>query len=135
MARLLVIDDEESIRKLLYAVLLRQGHEVWVAESGEQGIELFEWTCPMITILDLHLPDVSGLTVLRRIRAIDPQASILMLTGHGTEEEEIEALTLGAESFLTKGFSLFELGEALRLVMARASKAPVRRETDGSRCH
>lgn len=60
------------------------------AESGEQGIELFERMRPNITILDLHLPDLGGLTVLSRIRAIAPQAD-----GHGTEGEETEALTLG----------------------------------------
>lgn len=71
---------------------------------------------PNITILDLQLPDLGGLKVLSRIRAIDPQASVIMLTGRGTEEEAATALALGAESFLTKGFSLFELGEALRRV-------------------
>jgi DNA-binding response OmpR family regulator len=125
MARILVIDDEERIRKLLHTVLKRKGHEVYLAGSGQKGIDVFERTRPLITILDLQMPDVNGIEVLRRLRAIDPQACVIMLTGHGTEEEEAKALTLGADDFLNKGLSLFELGEALRRTMARMSKDPV----------
>lgn len=85
---------------------------------------------PNITILDLHLPDLGGLTVLSRIRAIDPQAD-RPWDGRGGDRGP----DVGVDWFLTKGFSLFELDKALRLVMARTGKAPVRSETDGSRRH
>jgi DNA-binding response OmpR family regulator len=133
MARILVIDDEESIRKLLHTVLKRKGHEVFLADSGQKGINMFERTRPLISILDLHLPDVNGLEVLSRLRAIDPQACVIMMTGFATEEAEAKALALGADDFLQKGFSLFELGEALRRVMACMSKDPVLAAAAGSR--
>jgi DNA-binding response OmpR family regulator len=125
MARMLVIDDEESIRKVLYTVLKRKGHEVFVVENGQKGIDIFGRTRPLITILDFHLLDLNGLEVLHRLRAIDPDACVIILTGQGTEEEEAKAFTLGATDFLRKGFSLFELGEALRRTMARRADDPV----------
>lgn len=125
MARMLVIDDEESIRKVLYTVLKRKGHEVFVAENGQKGIDIFGRTRPLITILDFHLLDLNGLEVLHRLRAIDPDACVIILTGQGTEEEEAKAFTLGATDFLRKGFSLFEFGEALRRTMARRADDPV----------
>lgn len=125
MARMLVIDDEESIRGLLSTVLKRKGHEVFLADSGQKGINMFERAHPLVTILDLHLPDVDGIEVLSRLRAIDPQACVIMMTGYGTEEAKAKALALGVDDFLEKGFSLFELGEALRRVMACMSQDSV----------
>ncbi|MBC7839588.1 MAG: response regulator [Nitrospiraceae bacterium] len=135
MARMLVIDDEESIRKLLSTVLKRKGHEVFLADSGQKGINMFERTHPLVTILDLRLPDVNGIEVLSRLRAIDPQACVIMMTGFATGEAEAKALALGADDFLQKGFSLFELGEALRRAMASMSKDPVLAAAVGSRIH
>lgn len=86
MARMLVIDDEDSIRKLLHTVVKRKGHEVFLADSGQKGINVFERTRPLITILDLHLPDVNGIEVLSRLRAIDPQACVIMMTGLATKK-------------------------------------------------
>lgn len=70
MLRILVIDDEDSIRKLLQTVLTRKGHDVLLAESGQKGIDVFERARPLVTILDLHMPDVNGLEVLARLRTI-----------------------------------------------------------------
>ena len=133
MASILVIDDEVSIRNLLHTMLKRKGHEVFLADSGQGGIDMFERTRPMITILDLHMLDLDGLEVLSRLRAIDPEACVIMLTGAGTKEAETRARTLGASDFLEKGFSLFELGEALRRAMALMSKHPVPPAAAGSR--
>lgn len=130
---ILVIDDEASIRNLMHNVLKRKGYEVFLADSGQNGIDMFERTRPLITILDLHMLDLNGLEVLSRLRAIDPKACVIILTGVGTKEVEAKALTLGADDFLKKGFSLFELGEALRRAMARISKDPVSAAAAGLR--
>lgn len=63
MLRILVIDDEDSIRKLLKTVLMRKGYGVLLAESGQKGIDLFERTRPLVTVLDVNMPDVDGLEV------------------------------------------------------------------------
>jgi DNA-binding response OmpR family regulator len=125
MSRILVIDDEDSIRKLLKTVLTRKGHDVLLAEGGQTGIDVFERTRPLVTILDLHMPDVNGLEVLARLRAIGLHAGVIILTGYPTDEQLALARTLGTNEFLTKGFSLFALGEALKRVTARMGMHPV----------
>jgi two-component system, response regulator, stage 0 sporulation protein F len=117
MARILVVDDEESIRSLLQAILQRRHQEVIVAASGEEALEAFRRHAPDVTILDLKMPGMNGLQVLRHIRAIAPVAPVIILTGAGTDAAEQEAQTYGITAFLTKQFSLHELGTALRLVI------------------
>ena len=131
--RILVIDDEASIRNLLLNVLKRKGYEVFLADSGQKGIDMFERNRPLITILDLHMLNLNGLEVLSRLRALDPKACVIILTGVGSKELEAKALTLGASDFLKKGFSLFELGEALRRATAQMSKDSVPAAAAGSR--
>jgi DNA-binding response OmpR family regulator len=117
MARILVIDDEPSIRDLLHTVLSRRGHEVITASNGQLGLARFREDRPRLTILDLKLPDIGGLDVLRAIRSFDCEAPVIILTGAGTEQIEATAKQFGAADFLQKGFSLHALGEALKKVL------------------
>jgi DNA-binding response OmpR family regulator len=117
MARILVIDDEPSIRDLLHTVLSRRGHEVITASNGQLGLARFCEDRPRLTILDLKLPDIGGLDVLRAIRSFDCEAPVIILTGAGTEQIEATANQFGAAEFLQKGFSLHALGEALKKVL------------------
>lgn len=116
------MDDEEIIRDMLHTVLRRLGHDVLLADRGKEGIEVFRRDRPQITILDLNLPDLDGISVLKEIRAFDPQASVIMLTGSGTKALERQARELGATDFLAKGFSLHALGDALKRVMNQPRK-------------
>jgi len=118
MARILVIDDDQRLRDLLDHVFRRKGHEVVLAESGSQGVERFRQERVDVTILDLDLPDLNGLAVLTQIRAIAPQAPVIILTGVGTKTEEQQARALGVTDFLEKGFSLHMLGEAMSSVLS-----------------
>ena len=117
MARILVVDDEESIRSLLQTILQRRHHDVLLAVSGAEGLEQFRQHAPDVTILDLKMTGMTGLQVLRTIRAEAPMAPVIVLTGAGTDEAEQEARAYGITAFLTKQFSLHELGAALRLVL------------------
>ena len=83
MAKILAVDDDEKIRGLLHVMLRRKGHHVITASSGQPGIDLFRRERPHVTILDFEMPDMDGLAVLREIRAVDPQAPVIMLTGAG----------------------------------------------------
>ncbi len=123
MARILVVDDEETIRDLLHTVLRRLGHEVLLADRGQQGIEVFRRERPQITILDLSMPDLNGIAVLKEVRTVDPQASVIILTGTGTEALERQARELGVSDFLAKGFSLHALGQALKRVLSQPGRA------------
>ena len=117
MANILAVDDDEKIRALLSTLLKRKGHQVFTADHGQKGIEVFRRERPHVTILDFEMPVMDGLAVLREIRAIDPQAPVIMLTGAGTEERKQQARELGVTHFLAKGFSLHELGTALNLIL------------------
>ena len=121
MAKILAVDDDEKIRGLLHVMLRRKGHHVITASSGQPGIDLFRRERPHVTILDFEMPDMDGLAVLREIRAIDPQAPVIMLTGAGTDERKRQARELGVTEFLAKGFSLHELGAALNRFLPPAN--------------
>ncbi|WP_447974849.1 response regulator [Nitrospira sp. Kam-Ns4a] len=124
MATILVVDDERMICDLLRAVFSRHGHEVLTATSGAQGIALFREHRPRISLLDIHMPGMNGIEVLREIRAIDPQASVMMLTGVGTAELENQARELGVTDFLKKGLSLDVLIGALNRVVQQPGRPP-----------
>ena len=117
MANILTVDDDEKIRDLLCTMLRRKGHYVLTADHGQKGIDVFRRERPHVTILDFEMPDIDGLEVLRQIRAIDPHAPVIMLTGAGTEVREKQARELGVSDFLSKGFSLHELGAALNQIL------------------
>lgn len=102
----LVVDDEESIRSLIKTKLTREGRDVLLAARGEEAIEVFRRERPDITILDLHMPEMGGIEVLRRIRAIDSEAIVMVFTGTHTEALVRQAEELGVTEFLQKGTSL-----------------------------
>jgi DNA-binding NtrC family response regulator len=113
MAKILVADDEPGLLDLLHTVLRRKGHDVVLAPLAQKAVELFRRERPQVTILDLNMPDMDGVSALRKIRAIDAEAPVIILTGAGTETAEQQARQLGVTDFLQKGFSLHRLGEAL----------------------
>ncbi len=122
MTTILVVDDEPMMLNLLRTILIRLRHKVLMASDGRQAVELFQQDRPQITILDLGLPDLNGIEVLRQIRVAAPQAAVIILTGAGTEAMEKQARELGVTDFLQKGFSLHGLGEALRRVMKQQNQ-------------
>lgn len=116
--KILLIDDEDSIRKLLGISLKHKGFEVITAEDGEKGIEMFRQESPEIVLTDIKMPDVDGLEVLRQVKALDPEAQVIVITGHGDMESAIEALKLEASDFLNKPVR----DEALMLAIKRAQE-------------
>ncbi len=123
MSTILVVDDERLICDLLQAVLSRHGHEVLTASSGREGLELFKKHRPRFTLLDLRMPEMNGIEVLKRIRAIDPQAAVMILTAWGSDALEKQARQLGIVDFLSKGLSLEVLVAAMERALQQA--APV----------
>lgn len=102
MAKVLVVDDEALICDLLRQVLTHHGYEVVTALNGREALERFEQQRPEVTLLDLHMPRMSGIEVLTRMREIDPRASVMVLTGCITDTLEHQARALGVTEFLLK---------------------------------
>ena len=103
--KILIVDDQPSVRFGLRSLLEAEGYRALEAEPGEQAISLITEQSPqLVLLLDLKLPDADGLTLLPRIKAIDDEAPVVILTAHGTIETAIQALKAGAENFLTKPF-------------------------------
>ncbi|MDQ1525219.1 MAG: two-component system, NtrC family, response regulator AtoC [Pyrinomonadaceae bacterium] len=102
--KILIIDDQPSIRFGVRSLLEGEGFSVLEAETGAQGLSVITSTAPHLVLLDLRLPDADGLDLLPRIKAIDDALPVVVLTAHGTIETAIRALKNGAENFLTKPF-------------------------------
>ncbi len=105
-ARILVVDDEESIRDLLRLVLTEEGHWVITATGGEEAIEHLEAQRFDLVITDLVMPTVNGVEVLRAARRIDPDYPVIVITGYPSVETVTELVRLGAGDYLTKPFNV-----------------------------
>ena len=122
-ATVLVVEDERKLRDLVRSYLERAGFTVLSTGSGAEAITMATDAAPDLVILDLGLPDVSGQTVARELRAssVTGTTPILMLTAKSAEEDRIHGLELGADDYVTKPFSPRELAVRVRTVLRRAS--------------
>jgi two-component system, OmpR family, KDP operon response regulator KdpE len=114
--KILVIDDEPPIRKLLRMGLSTQGYEISEAPNGEKSLELLAQK-PDLIILDLGLPDMQGLELLRMIRARNERVPIVVLSSRGDEAGKVQALDLGADDYVTKPFGMDELLARMRTAL------------------
>src|SRR5579859_3380394 len=114
--KVLVIDDEPPIRKLLRMGLTTQGYEILEAPNGKTGLELLAED-PALIILDLGLPDIRGHDLLRMIRGRNDSVPIVVLSSRGDEAGKVEALDLGADDYLTKPFGMDELLARMRAAL------------------
>jgi len=103
---ILVVDDEESICQSLKAILSDEGYQVLVAGSGEEAVKIVDEEMPQLVLLDIWLPGMDGLETLKAIKKINPQALVIIMSGHGTIETAVRATKLGAFDFIEKPLSL-----------------------------
>lgn len=124
--RILVVDDEQHITMVMRSGLTKRGYDVRVAAEGEAALELFQLWTPDLVITDLSMPNMDGLEVCRRLRAVSP-VPIIVLSVKGDESVKIEALDAGADDYVTKPFAM---GEFLARVRAALRRSPAGREQD-----
>jgi DNA-binding response OmpR family regulator len=134
----LLVDDEESVLKLLAFPLEREGFSVVQARDGEEALDLFSREDVDLVVLDLMLPKLGGLEVCRRMRGAGSAVPIIMLTARGDEVDKVLGLELGADDYITKPFSIREFMSRVRALLRRAKlPAPALRdeviEADGLR--
>ncbi|TMI76983.1 MAG: response regulator [Bacillati bacterium ANGP1] len=116
-ARVLVVDDEESIRDLCARVLSRAGYTVITAPSGEDAVALLTREAFALVISDIRMPGISGLEVLERAKATYPEIRVVLITGFGTPQMLTRAQQSGADRILTKPFNPMELLAAVREIL------------------
>ena len=109
MKTLLIIDDDPLIRKTLSSHLSGKGFEVLLAEDGEQGFQMFDKGLPDLVVLDIRLPDMDGLEVLRKIKAKASGALVIIMTAYDDMKTTIEAVKSGAFEYLVKPLDFVEL--------------------------
>jgi DNA-binding NtrC family response regulator len=103
-AHILVIDDDKAMRDACFQILSRQGYRVEMAASAKQGLILLERLSFDTILLDLVMPDMDGLEALKKIRALDPEIEVIIITGYGTIQSAVESIKAGAFHFLSKPF-------------------------------
>src|SRR5262249_19621731 len=125
---ILVVDDEPQILRAMRASLPASGYEVRTARNGEEALDEIRKETPDLMVLDLWMPDMTGLEVCRRVREFS-SVPIIVLSAKGTEHDKIAALDLGADDYVTKPFSLNELLARVRAVLRRLSPADTASQT------
>src|SRR3954470_12326902 len=118
-ARLLVVDDEPSIRELLTASLRFAGFEVFPAADGAEALKLAELHRPDLVVLDIMLPDLDGFTVTRKLRERGRDVPVVFLTARDETSDKVTGLTVGGDDYVTKPFSLEEVVARIRAVLRR----------------
>jgi DNA-binding NtrC family response regulator len=117
--KILIVDDERLIRQSLEKGLVRQGYSALSAENGKTALQLAEEESPDLVVLDLKLPDLSGIEVLKGLRELDKNLPVLIITAYGSIDTAIQAIRLGAYDYITKPFDL----EAILLSVTQALEA------------
>lgn len=116
-SRILIVDDQDSLRKLLVIYMLKEGLEPIEAENGKKAIELYRLMKPSVVLTDIMMPEMDGLTLLKEIKKIDKQAAVILMTGYGSEEVLIESLRSGAANYFKKPFNFQEITEAIKHIL------------------
>lgn len=121
--RILVVDDEKNIRLMLTQALAADDTQIDTAVNGEEALGKFEQVAYDLVLLDLRLPGMDGMDVLREMQNRYPKLPVILLTAHGTVENAVEAMKSGAVNYLQKPFSPRELREAVENALAPSGDA------------
>jgi len=126
-AKLLLVEDDEPTRRAIASNLAAHGYGVREAGDGEEALRLWEQNRPDLVLLDLGLPDIEGIAVVRRMRR-DSTTPIIILSAHDEERDKVAALDAGADDYLTKPFGMAELHARIRGILRRALGAAADRD-------
>jgi YesN/AraC family two-component response regulator len=115
--RILIVDDEDILRNLIVRFMKKEGYEPIEASEGKSAIELYKITNPQVVLSDVRMPGMDGISLLRQVKKIDPQAIFILMTGYGDEETVLEALRAGATNFFKKPFNFKEVSDVINSVI------------------
>jgi DNA-binding response OmpR family regulator len=117
MHTILIIDDDEVLLNLLSLTLQEEGYDVLSTADGPQGITLYKNRRPALTLLDLGLPTMSGIEVLREIRQFDDKAKVIVVTGYGAVESAVVAIRYGAADYIQKPVNVEILLQKMKVAL------------------
>lgn len=117
VAKILVVDDQLGVRRLLFETFREDQHEVEMAADGEEAVQLLNTFKPDLILMDMKMPGMNGIETLRQIRALDRQVGVIMMTAYGDAQNMEQAKELGILHYLSKPFDLFELRERVRAIL------------------
>jgi two-component system alkaline phosphatase synthesis response regulator PhoP len=127
--KVLAVDDEDDVRRLIETKLKKAGFDVVTAVNGEEGVQKCKAEKPDVVIMDWMMPKMDGPTAVGKIKAeVHPAPIVLMLTAKGTESDVIEGLVGGADDYIVKPFAPRELIARVNVALVKAGKQPVIRE-------
>lgn len=114
MKNLILIDDETDYSETMGFWLMAQGYEVRTASSGKEGIAMITFQCPDVVFLDMRMPEMDGIDTLKKIREINPQLPVIMVTAYASEEKKAEAVKLGVSGFFNKSDDFSEAAKLIK---------------------
>ncbi|MGH2569106.1 MAG: response regulator [Bacteroidota bacterium] len=115
--KILIIDDDEIDLELMRCLLTKEGYNILQTADGPQGVMLYKEHRPVLVFLDLGLPTISGLEVLKEIRHYDERAKIILITGYGSVQSAVSAMKLGALDFVEKTWDIGEMTRKIQLAL------------------
>jgi len=119
-ARILIVDDEQHIRRVLEAVMAKEGHQVVTAENGRKAIDVLRnGDKADLIVTDLIMPDINGVELLAAAKETDPDLPVIMMTAHGTIKSAVDAMKLGAFDYITKPFELDDVKQLVKNALDR----------------
>lgn len=119
LSRILVVDDEESIREFFQIMLKREGYEVFTASNGREGFEFLKKNPVDLIISDIQMPEMSGLELLSKVKEFDPEMIVVMITAFGSTEIAVEAMKRGAYDYVQKPFKIDEVKIVIRQALEK----------------
>ena len=114
MAKLLIVDDQVGIRRLLFEAFHEEGYEVELAESGLDALDKVKAAPPDLILMDMKMPGMNGIETLHEVRKIDSSVAVIMMTAYGELEIVAEAVKFGIKEYITKPFDIIELRDLVK---------------------
>ncbi|MFQ5700736.1 MAG: response regulator [Acidobacteriota bacterium] len=126
MVRILIVDDEPSVREILCMFLQDHGYEAEAVEDGTKALERIPSLHPQVVFLDVAMPGINGLRTLEKIRELDPECAVVMMSGHANHQAALHAMDMGAHDFVQKPFDFSYLENMLlaKIVTFGAGRRP-----------
>jgi UDP-3-O-acyl N-acetylglucosamine deacetylase len=131
--RILIVDDEKNIAASLEGILSDEGYETTTIGDGLDALEIIHLDPPDLIILDIWLPGIDGIEVLKTVRTYHPEIKVLIMSGHGTIDTAVQATKLGANDFIEKPFSIDQLVQSIEQALKQNNTRGFTRRTDGIR--